>query len=88
MKKNIKNNNVGDYIFKYGSANYYYNAVMNNGMYEINNILNVKYNIKCKIYNNRPRIWQSFYKYRNFGAYVNNNITARCRAYEKSKVFF
>ena len=36
--KNIaKSDYIFGYIFKYDSANYYYNAVMNNGMYEINN---------------------------------------------------
>ena len=40
-----KSDYIFGYIFNNESANYYYNSVMNNGMYEIDNILNVKYNI-------------------------------------------
>ena len=40
-----KSDYIFGYIFKKELANYYYNSVMNNGMYEIDNILNVKYNI-------------------------------------------
>ena len=76
------------YIFKYDSVNYYYNAVMDNGMYEINKILNVKYNVNSKhivielehgnLYINRETLVHS----------VNNNITARCKLSKSQKFFF
>ena len=44
-KEISKSDYIFGYIFNNKSANYYYNSVMNNGMYEIDNILNVKYNI-------------------------------------------
>ena len=40
-----KSDYIFGYIFNNESANYYYNSVINNGIYEIDNILNVKYNI-------------------------------------------
>ena len=44
IKKDItKSDYIFGYIFKNKSANYYYNSVMDNGMYEIDYILNVKY---------------------------------------------
>ena len=44
VKKDItKSDYIFGYIFNNKSADYYYNVVMNNGMYEIDNILNVKY---------------------------------------------
>ena len=40
-----KSDYIFGYIFNNQSANYYYNVVMNNGMYDIDNILNIKYNV-------------------------------------------
>ena len=39
-----KSDYIFGYIFNNKSANYYYNSVMDNGMYEMDNILYVKYN--------------------------------------------
>ena len=36
-----KSDYIFGYIFNNQSANYYYNVVMNNGMYDIYNILNI-----------------------------------------------
>ena len=38
-----KSDYIFGYVFNNKSANYYYNTVMDNGMYGIDNILNVKY---------------------------------------------
>ena len=87
-----KDINKSDYIFGYifnnKSANYYYNSVMNDGMYEINNILNVKYSINenyiiidlefGNLFINRKTLEHSF----------NNNITARCEMAKNKKFFF
>ena len=61
---------------------------MNNGMYEIDNILNVKYNINenfiiidlefGNLFINRKTLEHSF----------NNNITARCEIAKNKKFFF
>ena len=83
-----KSDYIFGYIFNNKSADYYYNAVMNNGMYEIDNILNVKYNINenfiiidlefGNLFINRKTLEHSF----------NNNITARCELAKNEKFFF
>ena len=84
----IKSDYIFGYIFNNKSADYYYNSVMNNGMYEIDNILNVKYNINenfiiidlefGNLSINRKTLEHSF----------NNNITARCELAENEEFFF
>ena len=89
IKKDItKSDYIFGYIFNNKSANYYYNSVMNNGMYEIENILNIKYNINenyiiielefGNLLINRKTLEHSF----------NNNITARCELAKNEKFFF
>ena len=89
IKKDItRSDYIFGYIFNNKSADYYYNAVMNNGIYEIDNILNVKYNvnenyiiIELEFGNlsiNRKTLEHSF----------NNNITARCELAKDKKFFF
>ena len=83
-----KSDYIFGYIFNNKSADYYYNAVMNNGIYEIDNILNVKYNINenfiiidlefGNLFINRKTLEHSF----------NNNITARCELAKNEKFFF
>ena len=83
-----KSDYIFGYIFNNKSANYYYNSVMNNGMYEIENILNIKYNINenyiiielefGNLLINRKTLEHSF----------NNNITARCELAKNKKFFF
>ncbi len=82
-----KSDYIFGYIFNNKSADYYYNSVMNNGMYEIDNILNVKYNINenfiiidlefGNLFINRKTLEHSF----------NNNITARCELAKNEKFF-
>ena len=46
MNKDIyKSDYIFGYIFNNKSASYYYNSVIDNGMYKIDNILNIKYSI-------------------------------------------
>ena len=89
IKKDItKSDYIFGYIFNNKSADYYFNSVMNNGMYEIDNILNVKYNINenfiimdlefGNLLINRKTLVHSF----------NNNITARCEIAKDKKFFF
>ena len=83
-----KSDYIFGYIFNNKSANYYYNVVMNNGMYDTDNILNVKYNvnenfiiIELEFGNlsiNRKKLEHSF----------NNDITARCELAKDKKFFF
>ena len=83
-----KSDYIFGYIFNNKSADYYYNSIMNNGMYEIDNILNVKYNINenfiiidlefGNLFINRKTLEHSF----------NNNITARCELAKNEKFFF
>ena len=89
INKDISNSDyIFGYIFNNKSADYYYNSIMNNGMYEIDNILNVKYNINenfiiidlefGNLFINRKTLEHSF----------NNNITARCELAKNEKFFF
>ena len=83
-----KSDYIFGYIFNNKSADYYYNSVMNNGMYEIDNILNVKYNVNeyfiiidlefGNLFINRKTLEHSF----------NDNITARCELAKNKKFFF
>ena len=83
-----KSDYIFGYIFNNKSADYYYNSVMNNGLYEIDNILNVKYNINenfiiidlefGNLSINRKTLEHSF----------NDNITARCELAKNEKFFF
>ena len=83
-----KSDYIFGYIFNNRSADYYYNSFMDNGMYEIDNILNLKYNINenfiimdlefGNLLINRKTLVQSF----------NNNITARCELAKDKKFFF
>ena len=80
-----KSDYIFGYVFNNKSANYYYNVVMNNGMYDLDNILNVKYNVNenfiiielefGNLLINRKTLEHSF----------NNDITARCELAKDKK---
>ena len=89
MNKDItKSDYIFGYVFNNKSANYYYNVVMNNGMYDIDNIMNIKYNVNenfiiielefGNLLINRKTLEHSF----------NNDITARCELAKDKKFFF
>ncbi len=76
------------YIFNNKSANYYYNTVMDNGMYDISNIINVKYNLNAKFIIIELRYGNLFINRKNLEHSFNNNITARCELAKDEKFFF
>ena len=76
------------YIFNNKSANYYYNTVMDNGMYDISNIINVKYNLNAKFIIIELRYGNLFINRKSLEHSFNNNITARCELAKDEKFFF
>ena len=83
-----KSDYIFGYIFNNESANYYYNSVMNNGMYEIDNILNVKYNINENFIIIKLEFGNLFINRKTLEHSYNNNITARCELAKNEKFFF
>ena len=83
-----KSDYIFGYIFNNKSANYYYNVVMNNGIYEINNILNVKYNINENFIIIELEFGNLFINRKTLVHSFNNNITARCELAKNEKFFF
>ena len=87
-KEISKSDYIFGYIFNNETANYYYNTVTENGMYDIGNILNIKYNVNDNfiiielehgnLFINRNTLEHSF----------NNDITARCELAKSEKFFF
>ena len=87
-KEISKSDYIFGYIFTNETANYYYNTVTENGMYDIGKILNIKYNVNDnfiiieleygKLFINRNTLKHSF----------NNDITARCELAESEKFLF
>ena len=87
-KEISKSDYIFGYIFNNETANYYYNTVTENGMYDIGNILNIKYNVNDdfiiieleygNLFINRNTLEHSF----------NNDITARCELAESENFFF
>ena len=89
IKKDItKSDYIFGYIFNNKSANYYYNSVSNNGMYEIDNILNVKYNINENYIIIELEFGNLFINRKTLEHSFNNNITARCELAENEEFFF
>ena len=89
IKKDItKSDYIFGYVFNNKSANYYYNAVLNNGMYEIDNILNVKYNLNENYIIIELEFGNLFINRRTLEHSFNNNITARCELAENKEFFF
>ena len=83
-----KSDYIFGYIFNNKSADYYYNSVMNNGMYEIDNILNVKYNINENFIIINLEFGNLFINRKTLEHSFNNNITARCELAKNEKFFF
>ena len=82
-----KSDYIFGYIFNNKSADYYYNSVMNNGMYEIDNILNVKYKINENFIIIDLEFGNLFIDRKTLEHSFNNNITARCEIV-KNEIFF
>ena len=86
-----KDINKSDYIFGYifnnKSANYYYNSVIDNGMYKIDNILNIKYSMNEKFIIIELEFGNLFINRKTLEHSFNNNITARCEL-AKDENFF
>ena len=83
-----KSDYIFGYIFNNESANYYYNSVMNNGMYEIDNILNIKYNIDEMFIIIELEFGNLFINRKTLEHSFNNSITARCEPAENEEFFF
>ena len=83
-----KSDYIFGYIFNNKSADYYYNSVMNNGMYEIDNILNVKYNINENFIIMDLEFGNLFINRKTLEHSFNNNITAKCELAKSEKFFF
>ena len=82
-----KSDYIFGYVFNNKSANYYYNSVMNNGMYEIDSILNVKYKINEKFIIMDLEFGNLFINRKTLEHNFNNNITARCELAIDKKFF-
>ena len=83
-----KSDYIFGYIFNNKSANYYYNSVMDNGMYEMDNILYVKYNINENFIIIELEFGNLFINRKTLEHSFNNNITARCELVKNEKFFF
>ncbi len=83
-----KSDYIFGYIFNNKSVDYYYNSVMNNGMYEIDNIPNVKYNINENFIIMDLEFGNLFINRKTLEHSFNNNITARCELAKNEKFFF
>ena len=89
VKKDItKSDYIFGYIFNNKSADYYYNVVINNGMYEIDNILNIKYNVNENFIIIELEYGNLFINRKTLEHSFNNNITARCEIAKDKKFFF
>ena len=86
-KDTTKSDYIFGYIFNNESANYYYNSVMNNGMYEIDNILNVKYNINENFIIIELEFGNLFINRKTLEHTYNNNVTAICELAKNEKFF-
>ena len=83
-----KSDYIFGYVFNNKSASYYYNSVMSNGMYEIDSILNVKYNINENFIIMDLEFGNLFINRKTLEHNFNNNITARCELAIDKKFFF
>ena len=83
-----KSDYIFGYIFNNKSANYYYNTVMDNGMYRIDNILNVKYKTNDNYIIIELEFGNLFINRKTLEHSFNNNITAKCELAKNEKFFF
>ena len=83
-----KSDYIFGYIFNNESADYYYNSVMDNGMYELDYILNIKYNKNEKFLIIELELGNLFINRKTLEHSFNENITARCELAKDEKFFF
>ena len=83
-----KSDYIFGYIFNNKSANYYYNAVLDSGMYELDNIMNIKYNVNENFIIIELEFGNLFINRKTLEHSFNNNITARCEMAKNEKFFF
>ena len=83
-----KSDYIFGYIFNNKSANYYYNTVMDNGKYRIDNILNVKYKTNDNYIIIELEFGNLFINRKTLEHSFNNNITAKCELAKNEKFFF
>ncbi len=83
-----KSDYIFGYIFNNESADYYYNSVMDNGMYELDYILNIKYNKNEKFLIIELELGNLFIDRKTLEHSFNENITARCELAKDEKFFF
>ena len=89
INKDIKKSDyIFGYIFNNKSANYYYNSVIDNGIYKIDNILNIKYSINEKFIIIELEFGNLFINRKTLEHSFNKNITARCELAKDEKFFF
>ena len=74
-------------IFNNKSVNYYYNSVMDNSMYEIDNILNIKHNLNKNFTIIKLEFGNLFINRKTLENSFNNNITARCELVKNKESF-
>ena len=77
-KEISKSDYIFGYIFNNETANYYYNTVTENGMYDIGNILNIKYNTNDNFIIIELEYGNLFINRNTLEHSFNNDITARC----------
>ena len=83
-----KSDYIFGYIFNNKSADYYYNSVISNGIYEMDNILNIKYNVNENFIIMELEFGNLFINRKTLEHSFNNNITARCELAKNKKFFF
>ena len=87
-KEISKSDYIFGYIFNNETANYYYNTVTKNGIYDIDNILNIKYNVNDNFIIIELEYGNLFINRNTLEHSFNNDITARCELAESEKFFF
>ena len=83
-----KSDYIFGYIFNNKSSNYYYNSVIDNGMYKIDNIQNIKYNLNENFIIIELELGNLFINRKTLEHSFNNNITATCELAKNKKFFF
>ena len=83
-----KSDYIFGYIFNNISADYYYNTVKDNNMYETNKILNIKYNLNSEFIILELEYGNLFIDRKTYEHSFNNYITARCEVGKNKKFFF
>ena len=83
-----KSDYIFGYIFNNKSVNYYYNAVLDSGMYELDNIMNIKYNVNENFIIIELEFGNLFINRKTLEHSFNNNITAECKLAKNEKFFF